>query len=78
MAWLNAPVAEGEVAGGAAVYFFTLLGVHLPVAHDAGGTQVVAVDVEQAVVSFLVAADAGGYRLAAKRIRFASYSVPWV
>jgi hypothetical protein len=75
MAWLNAPVAEGEVAGGTVVYFGPRVGLPLPIAHDAGGAEVVAVDVEQAVFSFLVAADAGGDGFAGQRIRFAGDGV---
>ena len=64
MAWLNAPVAERQIVG-VVGYFGPIVGVALPVAHDAGGAEVVAVDVEQAVVPFYVAADAGGDGFAA-------------
>ena len=65
MAWLHAPVAKGQVAGGAVEQFGSRVGVPLPVAHDTGTAQVVAVNVEEAVVPFLVAADAGGDGFAA-------------
>jgi hypothetical protein len=61
--WLHAPVAEGQVAGGAAGHFVAAVAaLPLPVAHDAVGAEacaeqrrsMVAVDVEQAVFPFSV------------------------